>query len=189
MFSVYGRVRRIQKSGDTEITVYFAQLDHARAAAGALRSSGAFGEAVRIMTREEDQSPHSNSSVTSKDSSGAKPESPARKAAPPGFQGNALAKAAAEAAASAGGDSEGGHKGGSQKGGGHKGRQARGDGGQGSGGYGKGSHNGAGKKGSNGYAAEAGSGKGRRKGAEDKGGGRGKEWAPKVPARSPAVVC
>merc|ERR1719343_1282946 len=52
-FSVYGRVRRVERDGEKEVAVFLACAAHARAAVTAMRSKGGLGEGVEIWLKEE----------------------------------------------------------------------------------------------------------------------------------------
>jgi len=53
-FSVYGRVLRVDRSSECQVSVQLALPEQARVAVAALRSSGAFGETIRIWTQGEE---------------------------------------------------------------------------------------------------------------------------------------
>lgn len=52
-FSIYGRVRRVERDGEKEVAVFLACAAHARAAVTSMRSKGGLGEGVEIWLKEE----------------------------------------------------------------------------------------------------------------------------------------
>jgi len=54
-FSVYGRVQRISRSDEDEVSIHFALAEQAQIAVGALRGKRIFGDGIRIWSQQEEQ--------------------------------------------------------------------------------------------------------------------------------------